>query len=206
MDYRLIIFALLVVAAIATKLGARRVYAFAKPLPVVFILFLAFLHPQPVNGLWLAAIGFGLAGDLFLLSEKGFLPGLLSFLLGHIYYVFAFARGEFSGVLPPVPVLAGVAIVCGVAFAYLARHLVASRRKKYIIPVFAYITVTGLLLAVSFKYPVFSLAVLGTVSFAVSDFLLAFNKFVRPSWYAQAAVSLTYYAAQWLLARHFVGF
>jgi uncharacterized membrane protein YhhN len=202
-DYRLLIFAALVALAIAAKLGSRRLYAFAKPMPLVFILFLAFINPHVVPGLWLAAIGFGLAGDLLLLSEKGFLPGLLSFLLGHIYYIFAFYRAGAGDV--PLYVALGVVLTCLTAFAYLARHLVAGRRKKYILPVFMYIAVTGMLIAVSLKYPIVSFAVPGTVLFGLSDFLLAFNKFVRPSWYAQASVSLTYFAAQWLLARHFAG-
>jgi len=204
MDYRLLIFAVLVALAIAAKLGSRRLYVFAKPLPIVFIIFLAFIHPHAAPGLWLAAIGFGLAGDLLLLSEKGFLPGLLSFLLGHIYFIFAFERSGAGSV--SVAVALGVGAVCLAAFAYLTRHLVAGRRKKYIIPVLLYIAVTGVLIAVSLRYPWVSFAVPGTVLFGLSDFLLAFNKFVRPSWYAQAAVSLTYFAAQWLLARHFVGF
>jgi uncharacterized membrane protein YhhN len=206
MDYRLIIFAVLVVSAVTAKLGSRRFYGFVKPLPVLFIIFLAFLHPQPLYGLWLAAIGLGLAGDIILLSEKGFLPGLLSFLLGHIYYIFAFERGETPGGPIGAPVLVGVSVLCVGAFVYLARHLISGRRKKYIFPVFVYIAVTGVLMAVSLRNPIASFAVLGATSFAVSDFLLAFNKFVRPSWYAQAAVSLTYYGAQWLLARYFVGF
>jgi len=204
MDYRLLIFAILVALAVAAKLGSRRLYVFAKPMPIVFILFLAFINPHAVPGLWLAAIGFGLAGDLLLLSEKGFLPGLLSFLLGHIYYIFAFYRGGADGI--SLPVALGVASVCIAAFAYLTRHLVAGRRKKYILPVFMYIAVTGILIGVSLKYPIVSFALPGTILFGLSDFLLAFNKFVRPSWYAQASVSLTYFAAQWLLARHFVGF
>lgn len=206
MDYRLIIFVVFVGAAIAAKLVSRPLYTFAKPLPVVFIVFLAFLHPQPVPGLWLAAIALGLAGDIILLSEKGFLPGLLSFLLGHIYYIFAFERGAAARTSLAAPVLFGVSILCIAAFLYLARQLIAGRRKKYIFPVFVYIGVTGVLISVSMRHPFVSFAVFGAISFAVSDFLLAFNKFVRPSWYAQAAVSLTYYAAQWLLARHFVGF
>lgn len=204
MDYRLLIFAVLVVMAVAAKLGSRRLYVFAKPLPIVFIIFLAFINPHAPPGLWLAAIGFGLAGDLLLLSDKGFLPGLLSFLLGHIYFIFAFYRTGTGGV--SVAAALGVGAVCVAAFVYLTRHLVQTRRKKYIVPVFAYIGVTGILIAVSLKYPILSFAVPGTVLFGLSDFLLAFNKFVRPSWYAQAAVSLTYFAAQWLLARHFVGF
>lgn len=202
MDNRIIIFAVLVTAAVITKLAAPRAYAFLKPLPLIFILALAFLKPAFPPTLWLAAVLFGLIGDIWLLSEKGFLPGLLSFLLGHIFYIFAFEQ-QTAG--RPFSVAGSLAVtsISALAFAYLAQHLARARRKKYILPVFFYITVTAILLLISLRNPAAPYAIAGVFFFAASDFLLAFNKFVRPTWYVQAAVSVTYFAAQWLLAVHF---
>lgn len=201
MDNRLIIFSALVLLAVLTKLFFRRAYFFCKPLPLMFILFLAFLKPAQIAPLWLVAISFGLAGDVFLLWEKGFLPGLLSFLLGHIFYIAAFAErgGVYAG---PLAVFTA-AIISLSAFVYLAQHLVRSRRKVYILPVLLYISVTAILVVQSVKPPVLYSAVLGIFLFALSDFLLAFDKFVRQIWYVQAGVSLTYFTAQWLLAIRF---
>ena len=202
MDNRLIIFSSLVAAAVVAKLFAPLVYAFLKPLPLLFILALAFLKPVFPPGLWLAAVLCGLAGDLWLLSARGFIPGLLSFLLGHVFYIFAFARQRPGDTDAPVIVFA-VASVSVLAFGYFAQHLFRARNRKFILPVFFYIAVTALFLLAALKNPLISYAAIGAILFAMSDFLLAFNKFIRPTVYVQAAVSLTYYAAQWLLALHF---
>ncbi len=202
MEIRLIIFTALVLAAVLTKLLWPRAYNIFKLLPLLFILALAFLRPQNINTLWLAAISFGLAGDAILLSDKGFVPGLLSFLIGHIFYIFAFAR-EGGGLYYTPPLILGVgSIIIGVS-AYFTKRLLQSRQRKYILPVIIYTFISGLFVMNAFRFPILSAAVCAAVSFGVSDFLLAFNKFIRPSWYVQAGVSLTYYGAQWLLALHF---
>jgi uncharacterized membrane protein YhhN len=198
---RLIIFIGLALAALITKLAWRRAYTFAKPLPVIFILVLAFLLPGRVPPLWFAAIAFGLAGDILLIHEKGFVPGLISFLVGHLFYIQALNGG--GGLYYTPALLLGVgAISIGVS-SFFTRHLLQARRKKYIVPVVVYTLVSGVMVMQAFRYPMGGPAVLGVICFAFSDFLLAFDKFVRPIWYMQAGVSVAYYAAQWLLALHF---
>jgi len=201
MEMRLLIFIGLGLAAIITKLAWRRGYAFAKPLPVIFILVLAFLVPARVPPLWFAAIAFGLAGDILLIHDKGFVPGLISFLVGHLFYIEAFSGG--GGLYYTPPLVLGVGAICIGISSYFTRHLAQTRRKKYIVPVIIYTLVSGVMVMQAFRYPLWGPAVLGVVCFGFSDFLLAFDKFVRPIWYMQAGVSVTYYAAQWLLALHF---
>lgn len=201
MQNRLVIFAALVLIAVLTKLLARRVYLFAKPLPVIFILFLVFLKPVAPPVVWLLGLFFGLAGDIFLLSGRGFLPGLLSFLLGHIFYIAAFAQAQPAA--PGTGLLLAVAMASLAIYAYLARLLIAARQKKYLLPVLLYMAATAVLLAKAIQTGKLYPTVLGAALFGLSDFLLAFNKFARRTWYVEAAVSLTYYPAQWLLAVHF---
>ncbi len=201
-ENRLIIFSVLVIAAVVAKLFSPRLYAFLKPLPLVFILLQAFLKPVFPPSLWLAAVLCGLAGDIWLLSQRGFIPGLISFLLGHIFYIFAFERQVATQGNSSVTVFA-VASVSTLAFFYFAQNLFRARNRKFILPIFFYIAVTALLLLSALKNPLLSSAAFGAILFAASDFLLSFNKFIRHTRYVQAAVSLTYYAAQWLLAVHF---
>lgn len=203
MQNQLIIFAALVLVAVVTKLLARKVYLFTKALPIIFILFLAFLKPGTPPTIWLVGLFFGLAGDLFLLSGRGFLPGLLSFLLGHIFYIAAFAEAQPAA--PGTGLAFAVALSSLAIYAYFARLLMASRQKKYLLPVLLYVAVTAVLLAKALQSGILYPSVLGAVLFGLSDFLLAFNKFSRQSWYVEAGVSLTYYPAQWLLAVHFAG-
>lgn len=198
MEIRLVIFIFLSVAALASKLFFRRAYAWLKPLPLIFIIALAFIKPAHPDVLWLAAISFGLLGDLFLLRPSGFVPGLLCFLLGHLAYFVAL------GVTPPASALVGVGALAVGVYLYLARHLIAGRQKKYLLPVLAYIIVSATLVSTALFFQLRSFAVIGAVSFAFSDFLLAYNKFVRQNPYVDAGVSITYFAAQWLLALHFV--
>jgi uncharacterized membrane protein YhhN len=202
LENRLLIFIGLVVLAIVAKLAFRKLYAVLKPLPIVFILILAFLKSTQPPPIWVAAIAFGLVGDILLVSDRVFLPGLVSFLLGHCFYIIAFAR-ETGGIYFSPALVLGVGSVASGAWLYFARVLIQARRKKYILPILIYVITTGIMLIAAFAHPLVSAAVLGAAAFAFSDFLLAFNKFVRQSWYVQAGVSLTYYAAQWLLAVHF---
>lgn len=202
MEIRLIIFITLAALSVITKLFWQRGYTVFKPLPVLFIIALAFLKTERVDSLWFGAIAFGLAGDILLLSEKGFIPGLISFLIGHIFYILAFSRDAAGFYFTPSLLLGVGAIVVGVS-SYFTLHLLRSRRKRYVVPVIIYTVVSGLLIMGAFRYPLLSPAVIGAITFGFSDFLLAFNKFVRPIWYVQAGVSVTYYAAQWLLALHF---
>lgn len=203
MQNQLIIFAALVALAVVTKLLARRVYVFTKALPIIFILFLAFLKPGSPPAIWLVGLFFGLSGDLFLLSRRGFLPGLLSFLLGHIFYIAAYTQAQPAA--PGVGLMLAVALSALALYAYLARLLVASRQKKYLLPVLLYVAVTAILLTKAIQSGILYPSVLGAALFALSDFLLALNRFSRPTWYVEAGVSLTYYLAQWLLAAHFAG-
>jgi len=198
MDIRLIIFISLAATALASKLFFYRAYKFTKPLPILFIIALAFLKEGKVDAIWFLAITAGLLGDILLLGEGKFVLGLLAFLVGHIAYIFAFN----TQIRAPL-VLAVGAPAAGI-YWYLARHLIGSRQKMYLVPVFCYVAVTAVLLMSSLSGAKIALGAYGALSFALSDFLLAFDKFVRQNMYADAGVSITYYAAQWLLALHFL--
>lgn len=202
MQNQFLIFAVLLVLALMSKLLWRSLYTYTKALPLAFILFLAFLKPETPPIFWLLAIGFGLAGDLLLLSRNGFLAGLFSFLMGHLCYIAGFYR--LQGEFPHLTAILPAALTALAVYVYFARLLVAQRNKKYLLPVLFYTAVTAALVVLALEtrsYP----AATGAMLFALSDFLLAFNKFYRRTWYAEAGVSLTYYLAQWLLAVHFAG-
>lgn len=202
MQNQLVIFNALLILALTSKLFWRPLYKYTKALPLAFILFLVFLKPGAWPLFWLLGICFGLAGDLLLLSRSGFLAGLFSFLLGHLCYIAGFYH--LQGKIPHFTAVLPAALTALAGYTYLARLLIAQRNKKYLLPVLLYVAVTATLVVFALESRASS-ALWGAVLFAVSDFLLAFNKFARQTWYAEAGVSLTYYWAQWLLAVYFAG-
>jgi uncharacterized membrane protein YhhN len=151
-------------------------------------------------------VGVGLVasmgGDLFLLSPRRFVPGLLCFLLAHLLYIAAFAPGAHVGgaawaIL--LPFLAFAALV----LRYLWPHL-----GRFRAPVLVYVGVISTMgwlatlraLRGDVAPPSGPLALLGAAFFMASDTILAVDRFARPFRGAQIAVMGTYYAAQVLIA------
>src|SRR5690606_12437364 len=82
--------------------STRGEYLF-KPLTTVLIIALAVVANDPISSTYKALIVAGLvaslAGDVFLMLPDRFVPGLLSFLIAHIFYIIAFTH-ESSGMAP----------------------------------------------------------------------------------------------------------
>lgn len=142
-------------------------------------------------------------GDVFLMFPGFFLPGLVSFLIGHLFYIVLFAQGVpwFSDRRALAATLSvGALIYVGLWFGGLPPALR--------LPVAAYVLVIGLMAAQAFARHravgerATLLVALGAVLFMVSDSLLATNRFVTPLPAAQLGVLGTYYAAQILIARY----
>jgi len=181
----------------------NQVYLF-KPLTTTLILLIAVQAGAPELALYKYAIVAGLvcslAGDIFLMlpSDK-FVPGLASFLVGHLFYITAFTWGTGFGF--SLWLLAPFVIFGVVMFRVLSPHL-----GKMKVPVIAYMAVilvmawqawervgqTGQIAAL--------LASVGAVFFVVSDSALAIDRFRGQFKNARAVVLSTYYAAQWLIA------
>mgnify|MGYP002683835671 CR=1 FL=1 len=73
---------------------SKRLEYVCKPLATASILLIALLAEDPLTVRYQALIVLGLAaslaGDVFLMLPDRFLPGLLSFLVAHLFYVAAF--------------------------------------------------------------------------------------------------------------------
>ena len=148
----------------------------------------------------LAALVGCLAGDVFLMLNGFFIPGLVSFLLGHIAYIVLFKRSVpwFASRRALIATLG----VGGIMYVFLwLGGLPAGLRA----PVAAYVTVIALMAAQAIGRatvlggaPAWTVAV-GACFFMLSDSLLATNKFVTPLPMSQMLVLSTYYAAQVLI-------
>jgi uncharacterized membrane protein YhhN len=145
---------------------------------------------------------FSAVGDVSLVFERGFLPGLSAFFAAHCCYIAAFLPGV---VVSGASAIAAVAIV--VAAGSMLRRLwphVARVR----VPVVVYVGALGFMTwcaiaratAPGAAFPACAGAV-GALSFLVSDSVLAYDRFARRFAGAHAVVMVTYYAAQILIAR-----
>jgi len=190
--------------------GARRAGDVSKAVPIVLLAALVATEPAPVADTyrWLVFAGLlcSLAGDLWLLSAQGFVPGLASFLVAHLLYIAAFApagRWDGRGAL-----LAPFALGSLGMLRYLWRALGRER-----LPVAVYVSVIAVMgwraavrAAAATTFATSGrLALAGALLFMLSDGLLATNRFARPFRSAEAFVMTTYYAAQVLIALSVVG-
>ena len=181
----------------AVGTGRRKLELVCKPATLVALIAVAVvLDPtdDAVRTWFVVALVLSLAGDVFLLSERLFVPGLVAFLLGHIAYVVGFWVGgvEAGGLL------VGLALVV-VMMAVVGRRIIAGVRSssepELTGPVVAYMGVISLMVASAFGYGN-GLAIGGSLAFYVSDALIAWNRFVREYPWGRVAIMVTYHLGQ----------
>ena len=182
--------------AVATD--RRPVEYVAKPLTMV-VLIAAALALDPVDGTqrawFVAALVLSLAGDVFLMLPKDlFVPGLASFLLGHLAYI----AGLWSGDTSTTGLLVGAAIIV-VALPLLGGRILRAVRSgdepEMLVPVSAYVLVISAMV-VSAGASGQPLALAGALSFYASDALIAWGRFIREIPHGRLAVMVTYHLAQ----------
>lgn len=178
-----------------------------KPLASLGFIMLAMVQPHPVPTYYywiLAGLIFCLGGDVFLVlpQKPMFLVGLISFLLGHVLYVFGFLSLVSISAWIQVGTLV---IVCISTFVFirLKPHL-----GPMLVPVMVYVTVISLMLIGALA--VFNsstitpggrtLVMVGAVLFYLSDLFVARNRFVKKEYVNRLVGLPLYYTGQYLLA------
>ena len=175
-----------------------------KPLTIVLIIVIALLSQNPVSPFYkqliIAGLIFSLAGDIFLmLPDDRFIPGLVSFLAAHVFYIVAFT-GE-SG-----RALSFWTLIPFLIYGSLMMRLLWPHLGKMRLPVLIYMlvilamgwTAAGRRLLTEQEGSL--LAFLGAVLFIASDSLLAVDKFKGRFRSAQLLILSTSFTAQWLIA------
>lgn len=140
-------------------------------------------------------------GDLCLVSSRGFVPGLTSFLVAHVLYLLAFLPG---GAGAAWPALVGLGLFVPTFLARLLPHVPAGLR----VPVVVYVGVIAAMAwaaarragAAGTPAPSDMLALAGALSFMTSDAILAWDRFARRLPFGHGWVMITYYGAQVLIA------
>jgi uncharacterized membrane protein YhhN len=181
-------------AAAAPAPPARLV---TKPLVLVLLIGVALaLEPRDpaVRAWFVLALACSLAGDVALISARGFVVGLGAFLLGHV----AYAVGFFVGGVSAPELAVGLAAML-VFDAVLARRLVpalrASGHGTLVPPVVAYMVAITAMVATAAGSAI-PLAAAGAAMFAASDAALADGRFVRRRRYGDLAVMVLYHLGQ----------
>lgn len=183
--------------------GPRTIVYIFKPLTMVFIIVIALIRVCEFKGyrnLIVAALCCSLIGDVFLmLPSDQFVPGLLSFLIAHLFYLAAF-RTRPSG-LPS----AWCGLAC-VAYGSLMLWFLFPYLGNMKLPVSIYLVVI-LLMAwqalsrwVANPHPRAVLAALGAILFVASDSMIAISRFYGRFRLADLLILATYFVAQWLIA------
>ena len=191
-------------ATTANACGWSEVYLWAKPLALLVLMVAAWQSSAGILGRkWLMlALALSLLGDVLLMGEGLFVPGLVAFLLAHLSYIQLFRQDA-----PWLRSRRAVAVCISAAAVIFVGLDQNSLPTELRVPVAAYVLVIATMAAQAWGrakhlYSAASLWVAwGSVSFMLSDTLLAFDKFVSPLPYAGLWVLATYYLAQGLIVR-----
>lgn len=168
-----------------------------KLLPMIMLIALAFLTKVQVKSpyYWLISIGliFCAVGDYTL---QWFIIGLSFFLVGHIFYIFAFRSTNQQNT--PLYVKIVLALYGAVMMFWIAGSLLQKGDTVLAIAVTAYIFVILTMGWTSFRTGS-KFAVIGAILFIMSDSVLAINRFMFDVPASHILIMFTYYGAQFFL-------
>jgi uncharacterized membrane protein YhhN len=143
---------------------------------------------------------FSWIGDVLLHFEGYFIPGLISFLTAHVFYIFFFSSTQSTNTsffkLRPVMLIAVI------AYLIELMHLLWPHLGGMKIPVLLYgITISTMLSAAFWQYQKLDTTtalylIFGAGFFVASDSILALNKFKKPFDLAGIYIMSTYILAQ----------
>lgn len=126
-----------------------------------------------------------------------FLAGLVTFFIGHIFYIFAFQHASQK----PVPKWAGILLILyGASIAFWIAGSQFKEGEYFLaIAIIAYILIILAMgwMAIRTRLP---FAIIGAFLFMFSDSALAIDRFIYEIPNRDAVVMLTYYAAQVFIA------
>jgi uncharacterized membrane protein YhhN len=154
----------------------------------------------------LAGLGLSWCGDVALLwPQQGFLPGLVSFLLAHLAYLWAFTRDGLQWAVPRWPFAVYAALAASILWLLWPGVPAALRG-----PVLAYVACLAAMAAQAAAVALQRrgtrdqarsiLLAVGGALFLTSDALLATNKFAGPLPLAGLWILATYWLAQTFIA------
>ena len=209
LDYLIILLSIILLGTLLffEKQGNHRSILPVKTSLSLLFIITALVQPHPLPGFYyLLLIGliFCLGGDVFLAlpGEKMFLCGLVSFLLGHIFYVIAFFSVTDLNLWTWVGL--GICLVLsGGIYFWLRPHLGSMNLPVLFYVIVITVMVVGACTALGDKrlaQPGRMLVFWGAVSFYFSDVFVARDRFLKPEFLNRLIGLPLYYFGQFLLA------
>lgn len=203
-------FLALAVECVATLSGSPWLHLMSKPLlmPVLAAYFyVSTSRSSPAGYLILGALGFSWTGDVILMLDRMygslFIYGLIGFLGAHVCYLLYFVKIGKMGAAAPSPKITGSLLIFAYMttfYAFLYPGLGGLKVPVLIYAVFITLMLLSSLRAFDLRTQPFGrICVMGTLIFAVSDSILAINRFVSPFRYAPLFIMTTYGIAQFLI-------
>lgn len=195
MRTRLFFLVILILEIYGSIAWHRPLVLITKPLLMPILMYIAWSEGV-TSRLYFSALFLSFLGDVFLMFEGWFIPGLVAFLLAHVSYILLFKKEyEFSFT---------AILVFGLLTSGFLVFLYPSIPGEMQIPVIAYcaaITLMGIFAAsrntssrLSYRF-----IVAGSVLFILSDSLIAVNRFHFDIPKDSLYIMTTYGAAQYLI-------
>jgi uncharacterized membrane protein YhhN len=188
----------------AQYFGPRTSVYIFKPMTMTLVIVIAGMAgvrgQKGYRNLIVAGLCCSLVGDVFLmLPSDRFVPGLLSFLIAHLFYIAAF-RTRSSGLSPAWCGGACVgygSLMLWFLFPYLGDMKLAVSIYLVVILVMVWQALNSW---VTKRRTGAGLAALGAVLFVASDSMIAINRFYGRFHLAELLILATYFTAQCLIA------
>lgn len=181
----------------AVYAGRRPVEYVLKPLTMVALIAAAVSLADPASEAarwWLVAgLICSLAGDVFLMLDDLFVPGLASFLVGHLCYIAALINLG----LEPLPTVLGVVavVLCAGVVGRIVVQGATRTDRRLTVPVAAYITAISVMVAAAIG-TVIPFAIAGALLFYLSDACIGWSRFVGDFPQSRMAIITTYHLGQ----------
>jgi uncharacterized membrane protein YhhN len=203
-------FIALAVECLAILVGSTILHFVSKPLlmPVLALyLYSSTSKSSPARHLILGALAFSWIGDIVLMLDKLygslFIYGLIGFLGAHVCYLMYFLRIRKINTSARSHNIVGSLLVFGYMatfYVFLYPGLGGLKIPVLIYAIFITLMLLSSLRAFDLRSQVFGrICVMGTLIFAVSDSVLAINRFAAPFEYASLFIMVTYAVAQFLI-------
>ncbi len=208
------IFLFLIIVSLAlysSNVNDFTLHLFFKPLIVISLLVYFFIkngQKESATNYLICGLLFSLIGDVLLIFEQQnawfFIGGLITFLTAHLFYIIYYLRSAKSVSIIKLKnksIFTLLLLVYGIIFYFLLYNNLGELR----VPVFIY---TAVLIAMNIfalnrfgkvNNKSFNFIMVGALFFALSDSLLAVNKFLSPIPLAKICILGSYAAAQYFI-------